>query len=65
MKKKINPPIKMSEQRHTMLNRHVGDPVFISNGEFYFWDETWSDFYGPYISLEICDEKCKEYSRNL
>ena len=31
------------------------------DGKWYFWNETWSDKYGPYESEEEAEEKLKEY----
>ena len=39
------------------------DPVFCKNGCWYFWDETWSDTYGPYKDEEECRNKLNGYAK--
>lgn len=37
-------------------------PVFFKNDKFYFYDETWVNFYGPYNSLEEADIALSRYN---
>ena len=37
------------------------DPVHEENGQWYFYDETWSDRLGPYESEKKARRKLKEY----
>jgi hypothetical protein len=32
---------------------------------WYFWNETWSDCYGPYVTEEECRHKLAEYCKTL
>lgn len=42
------------------------DPVFVDeNGEWNFWDETWSESYGPYLTEEDARKALQEYSLYL
>jgi hypothetical protein len=51
----------------------MSNPVFQADlnheglqvGKFYFWDETWSEAYGPYETLEIANAECANYARQL
>lgn len=36
-------------------------PIFKKKGKWYFWDETWTDFYGPFESKEECKKALKSY----
>ena len=37
------------------------DPVHEENGQWYFWDETQADRYGPYPSYEEADKWHRQY----
>lgn len=37
------------------------DPIFEENGEWYFWNETWSDKHGPYTSRAKAEEELTWY----
>ena len=40
----------------------VKDPVFKGkDGFWYFWDETWTDDYGPYDTKEIARDRAEDY----
>jgi hypothetical protein len=41
------------------------DPLFEREGKWYFWDETWSGYHGPYDTKEIVLQALKEYAENL
>ena len=54
------------------------DPVFlhdnngpIQEGEepeiqgWYFWDETWAHYHGPFATKEAAHNSCVEYARQL
>lgn len=49
-----------------MLNES-SNPVYrdTSDNKWYFYDETWSDSYGPYDTEEEADRKCAEYAKYL
>lgn len=38
------------------------EPVHERDGKFWFWDETWTDEYGPYETKEAADRGCLEYA---
>ena len=40
-------------------------PVHKEDGKWYFFDETWSDRFGPYLSEEEANKKLKEYCEYL
>lgn len=50
---------------NTIDNEGSTSPVHEENGQWYFWDETWADRYGPYPTREIAEQKCTEYCRQL
>lgn len=35
--------------------------VFQDNGKWYFWDETWTQFLGPYDNESQAKQACEEY----
>ena len=35
--------------------------VYHHDGKWYFYDETWSDTFGPYDSQEAAEERLKKY----
>ena len=40
-----------------------GNPIHQENGQWYFWDETWSDRVGPYETEEKVREALKRYCK--
>ena len=50
-----------------MLRKSDGtlDPVECLNGEWGYWDETWTTFVGPYDSEEQARQKLWEYADYL
>lgn len=42
-----------------------GDPLRRRGDEFWFFDETWSDLYGPYASFHEADAALSEYAKTL
>ena len=36
-----------------------------SDGKYYFWNETWCDLYGPYLSRVEVDEALSAYAKTL
>lgn len=54
---------------------HMGGPIYdvgmpnnpapIEDAGWYFWDETWANYHGPFATREECSESldryCKEY----
>ena len=51
--------------QETFRQSYVGDPVFRVQDQWFFYDEVWVSYYGPYSSEEECDDKLKEYGKNL
>lgn len=48
------------------------DPVFYLEGDenvgdagWYFWDETWVNFYGPYDTQEEARGACVQYAETI
>lgn len=41
------------------------DPAPWEANGWYFWDETWVNYYGPYSSEEEANKKCQEYAEQL
>ena len=41
------------------------NPVHEKNRKWYFWNETWSEEYGPYFTEGIADEQCSLYGKSL
>ena len=41
------------------------NPVYEKGGKWYFWDETWSNTYGPFDSEEITRKKLENYNKLL
>jgi hypothetical protein len=39
--------------------------IFESNGKWYFWNETWSDSYGPYDTLEQVQMAFSDYCETV
>lgn len=35
--------------------------IFYSNGQWHFWNETWSYTHGPFKTREICRQELKNY----
>jgi hypothetical protein len=43
-----------------------GDPVVKGeDGFWYFWNEVWTDAYGPYFTEEEARQKLREYIRDV
>jgi len=50
------------DKKITDLKRWEGDPIFIDEDEKYgFWEETWTEVYGPFNTLEEAERKLEEY----
>lgn len=41
------------------------DPIHQDDEGWWFWDETWSDRYGPFINEEAARHELKIYVQNL
>jgi hypothetical protein len=41
------------------------NPVHEKDGQWWFFDETWADEYGPYATEELADEAVKQYAAYL
>ena len=41
--------------------RHIGKEIVEEKDGWYFYDETWSDKYGPYKSFRKCHKKFSKY----
>ncbi len=41
------------------------DPIHEEAGQWYFWDETWSERLGPFDTEEIARNKLKAYCERL
>lgn len=40
------------------------DPIHEHNGQWYFWDETWVDRYGPYSTEKEARKMFQAYCEN-
>ena len=38
-----------------LVESNIGDPVHEEGGKWYFYDESWVDYYGPYPSKEFAE----------
>lgn len=56
---------KALRQGYIAIGRH--DPVEYSpkHGGWIFWQETWADFHGPFVSEQACREALTEYCKEL
>jgi cell division protein FtsB len=56
---------KASEKNYIAIGRH--DPVEYSpkHGGWIFWDETWAQFHGPFVSEAACQAALVEYCKEL
>lgn len=43
----------------------MADPVFKHNNKWYFFDETWSECYGPIASEWMARACCRKYADTL
>lgn len=39
------------------------NPLYEKDGKWYFWDETWSNSYGPFDTEDIAKDKLKNYCK--
>lgn len=42
--------------------RYNGDPVVRFGSLWYFFDETWTELFGPFENIEDADESVKKYT---
>jgi hypothetical protein len=48
----------------TDLRRWEGDAIFIDeDGKYGFWEETWTEVYGPFNTLEEAEQSLEEYCK--
>ena len=48
------------------MNKWNPDPIEqLEDGTWIFWDETWSNWYGPFQTEEIARDNLKAYANNL
>ena len=47
------------------MNVNYLDPVHFYEGEWWFWNETWSDVIGPYPTEKVARETMKLYAEQL
>jgi len=43
----------------------TADPVSKYKGMWYFWDETWSQTFGPFDTHQEAREGCRQYAEEL
>lgn len=41
------------------------NPIFVKDGKFFFYDETWTNEYGPYDTREQAQTALQKYSESL
>jgi hypothetical protein len=47
------------------MNKDEMNEIFEEDGKWYFWNEVWSDKYGPYKSKEEATSECSKYLHSL
>jgi len=62
--------LKLIRSHILEVNRNVGnqrplDPLFQKDGLWYFWDETWGHYLGPYESHGSADAALTRYTKYL
>jgi hypothetical protein len=40
-------------------------PIFVKDGKFFFWDETWMNSYGPFDTKEQAQIELQKYAESL
>jgi len=40
-------------------------PIFVKDGKFFFWDETWVNSYGPFDTKEQAQTELQKYAESL
>jgi hypothetical protein len=40
-------------------------PIFVKDGKFFFWDETWANPYGPFDTREQAQIELQKYAESL
>lgn len=43
----------------------MSDPVHCENGKWFFWDETWADRVGPYLTEKLARDALADYIKDL
>lgn len=43
----------------------IDNPVHFDDGNWWFWNETWTDRYGPYETEQEAIKMCKDYAYYL
>lgn len=41
------------------------NPIFSAYNKWYFWDESWSDYYGPYETEDDAKIALNEYTKKV
>lgn len=56
----------LGKKPKVQLGKIISDnPVFYENNEWYFWDETWIEKYGPYDTEAEANSACVQYAETL
>lgn len=55
----------MSTDGITMRGEYKGDPLFVENGKWYFYNESWTETHGPFNTEEEADKACNKYAADL
>lgn len=56
---------RMDDRELDHWNKRGSNPVFVAGGEWYWYDETWTNVSGPYDCEEEAVRACEEYVNNL
>ncbi len=48
-----------------MASDNVLDPVFEQAGQWYFWEETWTCYFGPFGTQNLAARACQSYALGL
>jgi len=43
----------------------TANPVFQDGSKWFFWDETWTMFFGPFDDEETATQACQEYTEYM
>lgn len=58
----IGPPLGLSSAYNFAVDDH---PIYEHNGLWYFWDEAWTSYYGPYQTEEIARNELAVYCESV
>ena len=60
-----NVDVQLVELEFVRASDRVSDPVGTIEGDWGFWDETWSDWHGGHADETAARAACSEYAKTL